>query len=258
MPLPYDHPALFGAGPRGAWLALRALHVASTEQGWVRYVTCQDRMKGAHVLDIRQGDGEKLPHHRVVFRAEVWWWTLGLADGRRVGTVLDPLLSERVPKLLTAEETAARLGITEAGVRYHNKADTWYPIYVVDEEDHRVRRHVFASQLSGRGWQETRTLLPDQPRPGQLAEQVTPRPSPHPLPVAGLPSPLRQRDALALAVELGWVSSFVSQPDRFLVRLPRKGGERQVPVRGVEAYLLGLGDGHEGQGQRVAYREGLG
>lgn len=254
MPPVNDSPALFGTGPRGAWLTLRAIHAVSSRR-WCRYVTCSDRMKGHHVLDLAKGGD--VPHHRLIHRDEVWWWALGMAAGHGDPEAVEGLRSERGPKLLDGKAAAVALGISEAGIRGRWRGDDLYPIYVVDLEDHHKRRMVFAAQASGRGWDDLRAKLPDQPRPAQLSERITPRCSPDPLPVSPLlRSPIRQREALALAVELGWIVGFTASPEAFAVRL--SASSRTVPTRGVLPYLLGLGDAREGQGRLVAYREWLG
>lgn len=211
-----------------------------------------------HVLDLATGGD--VPHHRVIVRSEAWWWALGLADGKGDPAAVEGLLATRAPKLLTGEEAAAAAGITMSGIRGRWRGDELYPVYAVDPDDHRVRRMVFASQVSGRGWEEMRDLLPFQPRPALLSERITERQSPDPLPVSpSLRSPIRQREALALGVELGWLSGFTAAAESFSVRLPgKRSGPRQVPTRGVLPYLLGLGDAREGSGRLVAYREWLG
>lgn len=268
MPLAYDHPALAGTGVRGAWLALRALHAVTTGTGWMRYVANVDRTAGAHVLDIRQQD-ERLPHHRAIYRGEVWWWLRGFAAGRSQGAVLDALTGERPAQVLPVDDALAeRLGLSVHGLRHRVDNDRLYAVYVVDETDHRVRRHIPASQVAAltrpsvateKRWAEVRALLPDQPRPESISERITLRPSPSPLPVGrGLRTPVRQREALALAREHGWISEFRAQADRsFVVTLPA-GELYRLPTTAVEPFLLGLGDGRGGLGRLVAYRDDLG
>lgn len=219
------------------------------------------------MLDIRQR-GERMPHHRIVYRGEVWWWLRGFAAGRGHGEVLDTLTGERPPQMCLVDDAlASRLGLSVHGLRHRVDNDRLYAVYVVDETDHRVRRHIPAPQVAAltrptsateKRWDEVRALLPDQPRPEHISERITPRPSPDPLPVGrGLRTPVRQREALALARELGWVAEFRTEVDRsFAVTLP--GESQRLPVTAVEPFLLGLGDGLGGLGRLVAYRDDLG
>lgn len=275
VPLPPTHPALYGVGSRGAWLTLRVLREVHTRR-WARYVGQPDngRARGHHLLNLADNG---LAHLRLLLAipsfwssprhpGEVWYWGQGFAAARRQPRALDGLLGERV-RVLDIPTAAKRLGLTPEGVGYQIRTGKLYPIYVVDEQDHRTRRMVFAAQVSAQlgratAWRDIRTLLPDQPRLNATADDLTVRPSPAPLPVSrDLATPYRQREALALAHELGWLRFEGSSGSVFTASVlpgPRRNLRVELPAPAVEPWLLGLGDGLGGQGSMVAYRPDLG
>lgn len=277
-----DDPALYGVGPRGAWLALRALATLH-QQKVARYVAAQDPGRGWHVLDLAAPAMPKrayrqlriLPRYYTSPRrptagtfgtpGEAWWYALGMEDHIAHGVFLEAVAKERAPKLLTVADAAVELGISPGGVRALLESYALYPVYEVDATDHRTRRLVFAAQVVARRggarnvqrWREIRALLPDLQRVDTIAEHVILPASPAVLPVdPAMPTPLRQREALAIGHTAGWYKVTGQQDERFTLALP-DGRVRELPLRAVEPWLLGLADAR-GEGARVAYRDDLG
>lgn len=258
---PPDDPALSGIGPRGAWLALRALHILDGE-GWARYVGATDRPRGHHLIDLGT---RRRPHWRLLYTAgtfwadphpgEAVWYLLGQADARSQASVVDALRRERTPSLLSVELAAAALGVGRWTLKSWFRTDRFYPIYVIDPADHRTRRHVFAHQVTGR-WDELRPLLPDLVDAAHLHVPPTPRPWPVD---PGLRAPRRQREALSLGHTRGWFRMVrqATPNSSFTVQLP-DGGVRVLPVAAVQPWLLGVADANGRRGAEVAYRDWLG
>ncbi len=267
---------LYGVGPRGAWLALRSLATLHTQQV-ARYVAAQEPGRGLHVIDVTPGRREPtyrqlriLPRYytasprpaggQLGAPGEAWWYAVGMEDHLGGGYVLAGLVQERAPKLLTAAEAADALGITLPGVRSLLESFQLYPVYVGDQQDHRTRRMVFEAQVRARlsanvrtadAWRRIRAQLPDLARVDMLAEHVTitePTPPVDP----STPTPLRQRETLAIGHEAGWYKVTGQARDgRFTIALP-DGRTRDLPTRAVEPWLLGLADAR-GEGRRVVY-----
>jgi hypothetical protein len=117
-------------------------------------------------------------------------------------------------------------------------------------------------------WKTIRTLLPDAVRPVDVGADLTPDPSPDPWPIPTMRPPAKRRiRALMIAEQQGWLTYV--QPNTepgggfdgtFKLEVAGPGRdvlERNLPVAAVLPYVLGQGDAR-GQGQLVAYRDGLG
>lgn len=267
-----------------AWARLRALKVIDDE-GWARVVAL-DLAEGRHVLALDDG------HYRTLLTSEVYWWGVGAGDSQGGhGDLVTVVRDEPVPELLTLAEAARRIPsvsqwgalrddvMTPEGVSYSVQSGDLYAVYGT-----RRLRHVFAAQVdyvaaqrrrralereggslaaaerrvrrTRAAWLEVRRSLPDVQRTAGLAEDVTPRPSPTPLPVVGALEPKRRTRALMIAHQLGWLTYVQPLPDdRHLIEVD--GLQRELPGPGVLPYVLGFGDARQ-MGGRVAYREDLG
>ena len=100
-----------------------------------------------------------------------------------------------------------------------------------------------------------RHLLPDIHLPETIGEDLTPAPSPDPLPVQGAQLPVRQRRALAIGGQRRWWRYVGLDGDLHTVQL---GDDvEHIPAVGVLPWVLGFADSR-GKGALVAYRENLG
>lgn len=280
VPARVSDPALDGIGPKGAWLALRSLQTMH-EQGWARYVAAEDRRTGRHVIDLHGDTGPAsyrllltLPRFYTASPrpegtdeagtpGEAWWYAKAHAVHRGQAARVDALRAERVPKLVTVEETAAQLGLSVAGVQFRLRREQLYPVYVVDAETHRMSRWVFAAQVAADGggarqverWREIRAMLPALSRVDTIGETVRllPAPVPAPIPTSLLPA-ARTREALAIGHYAGWFE-FLGQTasGRYEIALP-DGQKWEIPGRAVPVVVLALGDAR-GEGRRAVFRD---
>lgn len=288
---------------RDVWSELRALTIVN-DQGWAEY-TAGDLGPREHI--VRLSDGR----YRTLCRGEAWWWARGLADVHGQGALLDSVAVEPLPKLVTLEQAAAaippmdRLGrssgpaMTVDGIVRNIGSDRLYPFYPhprqkllfraqVDYESRRRNRTIAeirtgrdasdrtnqATARALRHWLDIRQGLPPLQRISALAVNVSPQPSPDPLPIAAaFNGPKRCRHALILAEKLGWLT-FRSDDGGNVITVEGRDGtsvERSVPnartatpgvlpTAGALAYVLGVADGQTDRkaSKRIAYREGLG
>lgn len=112
-------------------------------------------------------------------------------------------------------------------------------------EEARTARRVEAEQR----WITIRGQLPDLVRVDTIAEHVVLPAAPDPLPVdPAMPSPLRQREALAIGHTAGWFRVTGQRVGGF-----KLAGRGEIPGPAVEPWLLGFADAR-GEGHRVMYR----
>lgn len=80
---------------------LRALRLGEVE-AWFWYV-CGDPAKGTHVVQLAGN------RYRTLHRGEPLPWVMGMADSAGHGNLVDELLEEPRPEMLTVEQAAARI-----------------------------------------------------------------------------------------------------------------------------------------------------
>jgi hypothetical protein len=107
-------------------------------------------------------------------------------------------------------------------------------------------------------WMQVRTLFPANVRIKDLNVDVTPGPSPHPLPVRGdVAEATRRVTALMLGHNMGWFRYLHPEPDGDMYMVEVGDVTRLIPGEGVLPWVLGIAD-HHGEADRAAYRAGLG
>lgn len=133
-------PTTVAASPRGteaAYAQLRALAVADLE-GWCRYVAGRPA-EGRHVLELARPRGRNV--YRTLERGEAFWWALGLGDGCGQGQLVDAVLAEPVPGLVSTADAAAMMAAVDRwgnrtgpamsaeGIKHNITSTRLYPLY---------------------------------------------------------------------------------------------------------------------------------
>lgn len=267
-------------------------------------------------------------------RDEPFWWALGVADFHGRGELVVKLEREQLPDLVPVDQAAAlmpsmdrwgrslRDRMTADGITYNINRGTLYPLYgphrtrylfvdqlkqvtatrladmaARDEDLKAADRHYKTAERLNTKWLKVRGLFPPATRISDLGFDVTPGPSPDPLPVRqGQAEANRRLRALLIGSSHGWYA-FQHPIDRAatgpcascglkvsvegmesLALCPHCGAQigltwvdgtrsylvrlpngkpRILPGIGVLPWVLGMADSH-GAAAEVAYRPDLG
>ena len=270
---------------RESYRDLRALRVAA-DAGWCTYVA-GDLPVWTHVVAVTPAPGSRrapAPVYRTLTRGEPYWWALGLADAHGAGETVLQLEREKLPQLVAVAEAAAMLpakdrwgtvsdeAMTVDGVTYNINGGRLYPVYGLGRARLLFADQIAAEQATRAGtttkageekalrarqkWMRLRARFPPDMRLHALDFDVTPVPSPDPLPIrTSLSDDRRRTQALIIGERNRWFQFQYLDNDQFVVMVGRQ--KRTLPGAGVLPWVLGMAD-FRGESVKIAYREDLG